>query len=76
MKTKHAILFRLSNKVVQVNFEDNSELTMSSVSKKVSYLSKTGERTDYMLSTALDSENKEMIKRLNYARQVLEHTLK
>ncbi len=30
MKTKHAILFRLSNKVVQVIFEDKSELTMSS----------------------------------------------
>ena len=37
LKTKHAVLFRLSNKVVQVIFEDQSELTMSSVSKKVSY---------------------------------------
>ena len=47
LKTKHAILFRLSNKVVQVIFEDQSELTMSSVSKKVSYLNKKGERTNY-----------------------------
>ncbi len=68
MKTKHAILFRLSNKVVQVIFEDKSELVMSSLSKKVSYLNKLGERTLYPLATALDSGNMEMIKRLNYSR--------
>ena len=68
LKTKHAILFRLSNKVVQVIFEDKSELCMSSVTKKVSYLNKKGERTNYYLSTALDSGNAEMIKRLNYSR--------
>ncbi len=72
MKTRHAILFRLSNKVVQVNFEDGSSIVMSSNSKKVSYLDKAGVRSNYLLSTALDSENTEMIKRLNYARQVLE----
>lgn len=68
MKTKHAILFRLSNKVVQVNFTDNTELVMSSTSKKVSYLSKKGERFNFMLQHALESDNQEMIKRLNYAR--------
>jgi len=41
---------------------------MSSVTKKVSYLNKLGERTNYLLATALESENLEMIKRLNYAR--------
>jgi len=68
MKTKHAILFRLSNKVVQVNFEDASELAMSSVTKKVRYLNKKGERSTYLLQNALNSGNNEMIKRLNYAR--------
>ena len=68
MKTKHAIIFRLSNKVVQVIFEDQSELVMSSVTKKVSYLNKKGERFNYLLSTALESGNHEMIKRLNYSR--------
>jgi hypothetical protein len=49
---------------------------MSSKSKKVSYLNKKGERVTYSLSTALKSDNKELIKRLNYARQVLEFTMK
>ena len=68
LKTKHAILFRLSNKVVQVIFEDKSELIMSSISKKVSYMNKSGERSHYLLSNALESGNSEMIKRLNYSR--------
>ncbi len=76
MKTKHAILFRLSNKVVQVIFEDSSELIMSSLSKKVQYVNKKGERSYFFLSTALESGNNEMIKRLNYSRQVLEHSIK
>jgi len=49
MRTRHAILFRLSNKIVQVTFEDGSEIVMSSTNKKVSYLNKMGERTNYLL---------------------------
>mmetsp|Transcript_39499 Transcript_39499/g.29176 ORF Transcript_39499/g.29176 Transcript_39499/m.29176 type:complete len:81 (+) Transcript_39499:1441-1683(+) len=49
MRTRHALLFRLSNKIVQVSFEDGSEIVMASTSKKVSYLSKMGERTNYSL---------------------------
>jgi len=51
-----------------VIFEDKSELIMSSFSKKVLYINKKGERAIYPLSTALDSGNTEMIKRLNYSR--------
>ena len=68
MKTKHAIIFRMSNKLVQVNFEDGSELAMSSVTKKVRYQNKKGELKCYLITNALDSGNAEMIKRLNYAR--------
>jgi len=41
---------------------------MSSLTKKVSYTNKRGEKTIYSLSNALDSGNMEMIKRLNYSR--------
>lgn len=30
MKTRHAIMFRLSNKIVQVNFTDKTEIILSS----------------------------------------------
>ncbi len=35
MKTKHAIMFRLSNKIVQVNFTDKTEILLSSENKMV-----------------------------------------
>lgn len=41
---------------------------MSSISKKVSYMNKKGEKVIYPLSEALESGNAEMIKRLNYSR--------
>ena len=35
MKTRHAIMFRLSNKIVQVNFTDKTEIILSSENKLV-----------------------------------------
>jgi len=68
LKTKHALVLKLSNKVMQVNFEDGTELIMSSKTKKVSLLDKKGQRVTYPVSHALKTDNKELIKRLNYAR--------
>lgn len=42
MKTKHAIMFRLSNKIVQVNFTDKSEIILSSEQKLVTYINLRG----------------------------------
>ena len=42
MKTKHAIMFRLSNKIVQVNFTDKSEIILSSEQKLVTYINLKG----------------------------------
>lgn len=84
MKTKHAILFRLSNKIVQVdfnqnilnifmkvNFTDNTEIVLSSENKIVTYMNKQGIRSVYPLQTALDNTNSEMVKRLKYTREML-----
>ena len=75
MKTKHAILFRLSNKIVQVSFLDQTEIILSSETKIVTYVGKKGERLNYPLTTALDSNNNEMTKRLKYTKQILMHML-
>ena len=75
MKTKHAILFRLSNKIVQVSFLDQTEIILSSETKIVAYLDKKGVRSTYALNTALDSNNYEMTKRLKYTKQILTHML-
>ena len=75
MKTKHAIMFRLSNKIVQVNFTDKTEIILSSENKTVTYVNKKGERSNYPLASALESSNTEMAKRLKYTKEILTHML-
>ena len=75
MRTRHAIMFRLSNKVVQVNFQDHTEIMLSSETKLVTYVNKRGERQTYPLSSAMESTNLEMVKRLKYTKDILTHML-
>lgn len=71
VKTKHAILFKLSNKTVQISFHDRTELILSQENKTVTYINKKGLKILYELNKALDSENKEMTKRLRYTKKIL-----
>ena len=75
MRTRHAIMFRLSNKIVQVCFQDKTEIILSSESRVVTYCNKKGERQTYPLSTALEMSNYEMTKRLKYTKDILTHML-
>lgn len=42
LKTKHAIMFRLSNKIFQVDFLDNTQILLNTEKKLVTYTSKKG----------------------------------
>ena len=75
MRTKHAIMFRLSNKIVQVNFQDHTEILLNSENRYVTYVNKKGERSTMPLNQALDSNNAEMTKRLKYTKDILTHML-
>ena len=75
MRTRHAIMFRLSNKIVQVCFQDHTEIILSSESRIVTYVNKKGDRSTYPLSTALENSNFEMTKRLKYTKDILTHML-
>ncbi len=75
MRTRHAIMFRLSNKLVQVNFLDHTEIVLSSETREVTYVNKKGERSTYPLMTALESTNADMAKRLKYTKEILTHML-
>jgi polo-like kinase 1 len=50
MRTKHAIMFRLSNKIVQVNFQDHTEILLNSENRFVTYVNKKGERSTMPLN--------------------------
>ena len=75
MKTRHAIMFRLSNKIVQVDFQDKTQIILSSESRLVTYVNKKGEKSEYPIATALESDNAEMAKRLKYTKEILTHML-
>jgi polo-like kinase 1 len=64
-------MFRLSNKIVQVNFKDHTEILLNSESRFVTYVNKRGERSIMPLSQALDSNDAEMTKRLKYTKDIL-----
>ena len=68
-------MFRLSNKIVQVNFQDHTEIMLNTFTKIVTYVSKKGERSTYPLSSALESPNIEMARRLKYTKDILTRML-
>lgn len=50
-------MFRLSNKIVQVIFLDNTEIILSSESRIVTFINTKGERYSQPLNQGLDSNN-------------------
>ena len=74
-KTKHAIIFRFSNKAIQVCFKDKTEIYLHLINETVTYTNKNGEKVVYPLKNALNSSNYEMNKRVRYTKQILAHMI-
>jgi len=55
VRTKHAILFRISNRTVQVVFYDRSEVLLSSEARVITYVSKQGQRSEHSLDDVLST---------------------
>jgi len=73
LRTKHAVLFQMSNRLVQVAFFDKSELVISSRAGLVVFIDKRGEKTTYPLEAASTVVDPDFTKRMNYAKEVLRH---
>jgi polo-like kinase 1 len=71
IKTRHAILFRMSNRTVQVQFFDGSELGMSCLGKTVSFMDKTGVRDVFALGDIATAGRPDVSKRLKYTKDIL-----
>ena len=68
-------MFRLSNKLIQVSFEDETELLLSTETRQVTYMNKNGAKATYPLELALDSADKEMVRKLKYTKEILTRLL-
>jgi len=74
-RNKHAIMFQLSNKIVQVVFFDKTEAVLSSKAHAVTYVDKRGQVCTYPLSNVLDVPSPELAKRLRYTKDILVNML-
>jgi len=74
VKTSNAMIFRLSNKAVQVVFNDKTEVILSSAHKAVWYSDKKRQRRFYRIQTD-QPFIPELEKRMKYCREVLSHLL-
>ena len=75
VRTKHAILFRLSNQTVQIVFYDQTEVLLTPDERYITYVDKKRHRQTFHLSDELVGSNPEMAKRLRYAKEILHQLL-
>jgi polo-like kinase 1 len=76
IKVQHAVLFRLSNKLIQVCFVDKTELIMSTESSEFYFRNKNGEEIQDSIQSVMNSENSELIKRIKFSKNLLIHFVK
>lgn len=74
-RNRHAIMFQLSNKIVQVIFFDKTEAVLSSKSHMVTYVDKKNQACSYPLSSVQDVPSQELAKRLRYTKDILVNLL-
>lgn len=74
-RNKHAIMFQLSNKIVQVIFFDKTEAVLSSKLHTVTYVDKRGQVQSYPLTNSFDVPSPELAKRLRYTKDILVNLL-
>jgi polo-like kinase 1 len=71
VRTKHAVLFRLSDQTVQIVFYDQTEVLLTPDERYLTYVDKKRNRCTYFLSNELVASNPELAKRLRYSKEIL-----
>eukprot|EP00040_Diaphanoeca_grandis_P013315 m.67315 g.67315 ORF g.67315 m.67315 type:complete len:601 (-) comp23794_c0_seq2:679-2481(-) len=81
LRTKTAIVFRLSNNVIQLNFFNHTKLIVNTAGGLVTFINKSRNIRTYYLkdiqsTNCEDEEVRDMVDRMNYALDVIEDMLK
>jgi len=71
IKTKHAMLFRLSNDTVQVQFNDETQVLISSEGNLITFVDKEKNRSLHSISDIANNQQTDVSKRLKYAKEIL-----
>jgi len=72
VRTKHAIVFRLSNHSIQIVFYDQTEILLTSDERFITYVDKQRQRNTYILDEGLIVASPEIAKRLKYSKDILQ----
>lgn len=71
IKTKHAMLFRLSNGSVQVLFYDMTEVLISSEGNLITFVDKEKNRFVHSIAEIANKQHGDVSRRLKYAKEIL-----
>jgi polo-like kinase 1 len=71
IRTRHAILFRLSDQTVQVVFFDQSEILLTPDDRYITYVDKNRKRSTYPFTDELIGSSTELETRLKYTKEIL-----
>lgn len=71
VRTKHAILFRLSNLTIQVVFYDQSEILLTPDDRYITYVDKNRKRMTYNFTDELVGSSPDLEKRLKYTKEIM-----
>lgn len=71
VKLENATLFRLSNKLFQIVFDDGTEILFDIERKQIIYTGFTREKSVYSLAGVLQSGNADLITRFKFAKEIL-----
>ncbi|CAG8526133.1 10758_t:CDS:10 [Cetraspora pellucida] len=70
-RTPHAVLFRLSNRLVQVNFFDHEKIILSEEGRAITYIDEARGINTYTISEILKGDHATEKNRLKYVKDVL-----
>ncbi|PKC68750.1 Pkinase-domain-containing protein [Rhizophagus irregularis] len=70
-RTPHAMMFRLSNRIVQVNFFDHVKIVISEEGNVITYINEANELKTYTITNFLKISNSVEVNRLKYVKDVL-----
>lgn len=71
IKTKHAMLFRLSNGTIQVLFHDLTEVLISSEGNLITFVDKEKNRFVHSIAEIANKQHGDISRRLKYAKDIL-----
>ena len=74
--SKTAVLFRLSNKLIQIFFNDSTEITFSTETTDFLFKNKKGEEEQESIQNAMNGDDNELIKKIKIAKNMLIYFVK